>query len=73
MDTAAVLALIEKGIAIIPILIQFGQDIAPAIEILKNVVTGAQAGTITDEELAQNEAELDALIADFNTDLPPTS
>lgn len=66
MDALAIFALIEKGVSIAEILIAAGKSAAPAFEVIKNLVTGAQAGTITDEQLAQNEAVLDGLIGDFN-------
>lgn len=71
MDIAAVLALIGKGITVIETLYEAGEAAAPAIEALKNLVTGAQNGTVTDDQLTQTEALLDQMIADFNSDLPP--
>lgn len=67
MDITAVLALVQKAIQYIPLAIEAGQDIAAVINLLKTTVDGAQAGTLTPDQLAQQEAELDALIADFNT------
>lgn len=66
MDFAAILALTLKGISVIETLVAVGQDIAPAIKVVTNLITGAQAGTVTDEELAATEATLDAMISDFN-------
>lgn len=69
MDTAAVFALIEKGLTIISALISAGQSVEPAIAALVNLVTGAKQGTVTADELAQTEALLDQQIADFNLDI----
>lgn len=66
MDIAAILALIAKGVSLIPIIIQAGQDIGPAIGVLTKIITGAQAGTVTDAELTAAEATLDQMIEDFN-------
>lgn len=66
MDVSAILALILKGIGIIQTLVSVGQDVAPAIKVITDLITGAQAGTVTDEQLADTEATLDAMIADFN-------
>lgn len=66
MDVAAVLALVLKGVGIIQTLIEVGQDVAPAIKVVTNLIIGAQAGTVTADELAATEATLDAMIADFN-------
>jgi hypothetical protein len=66
MDVAAVLALIGKGVSVIQTLVTVGQDVAPAIKVVSDLVKGAQAGTVSDEELAATEATLDGMIADFN-------
>lgn len=55
-----------KGIQLIPIIIQAGEDIAPAIEVLVNLLNSAKTGTVTDDELTAAETQLDTMIADFN-------
>lgn len=70
MDIAAILALIIKGISVISSLVAVGQSIEPAIKVITDLVTGAQNGTVTDQQLADTEATLDAMIADFNTPVP---
>lgn len=70
MDIAAILALVEKGVTIISALIEAGQTATPAIVALKDLVTGARKGTVTDAELDKTEAILDGLIDDFNLELP---
>jgi hypothetical protein len=69
MDIAAVMALILKGVSVIESLVTVGQDIAPAIKVVRDVVTGAQTGTITQADLLSAEDTLDRLIADFNADI----
>lgn len=66
MDVLAIFDLITKGLGVISTLVSVGEDAAPAISVLTNLVTGAKAGTVTDAELAATEATLDKLIADFN-------
>ncbi len=66
MDITAVLAMIAKGVGIIETLYGLEQDVAPAITAVKGLVSGAQAGTVTDDELTATEAVLDGLISDFN-------
>lgn len=66
MDIAAILALTLKGIEVIKTLVAVGQDIAPAVKVITDMITGAQAGTITDEQLLSTEDALDAMIEDFN-------
>lgn len=66
MDIAAILELIVKGLGVVNTLVNVGKDAAPAIKVITDLVTGAQSGTVTDEQLAQTEATLDAMIDDFN-------
>lgn len=66
MDVAAVLALVLKGIGVIEALIAAGQSVAPAIKVISDLIAGAQAGEVTDQQLADTEAQLDVMIADFN-------
>lgn len=66
MDIAAILALVLKGVGIIETLVAVGKDVAPAIQVVTGLITGAQAGTVTDDQLTATEAQLDAMIADFN-------
>jgi len=51
MDIAAIMSLILKGVSVIESLVSVGQDIAPAIKVVKDLVTGAQTGTITTADL----------------------
>lgn len=66
MDAAAIFALIEKGLTLLPILISAGQEIGTTIENLKNLASNAQAGTVTQDQLDSLEADLDASIVEFN-------
>lgn len=66
MDAAAIFALISKGLALIPILIQAGAEIETIIANLKALSDSAQAGAVTDDQVNALEAELDAAIAEFN-------
>ncbi len=66
MDVGAILDLIVKGLGVVGTLVAVGRDAAPAIKVLTDLVTGAQTGSVTDEQLAQTEATLDSMIADFN-------
>jgi hypothetical protein len=69
MDIAAILALIEKGLTVVGAIVEAGQEAAPAIKALTELVTGARQGTVTDDQIAQCEALLDKLVADFNIDI----
>ena len=66
MDVGAIFALIVKGLGVVSTLVAVGSEVAPAIKVLVDLATGAQNGTVTDEQLAATEAVLDSMIADFN-------
>jgi hypothetical protein len=66
MDVGAIFDLVIKGLGVVSTLVTVGENAAPAIKVLTDLVTGAQAGTVTDEQLASTEAALDKLISDFN-------
>ncbi len=70
MDVMAILTLIAKGVSIVEMAIEAGKNAAPAIEIVKNLVTGAKTGTMTQSELDAIEAQLDAAIDEFNAPIP---
>lgn len=67
MDIQAVMGLIVKGLGVVETLMEAGQSAAPAIKVLVGVATGAQQGTVTDDELTAAETLLDKQIEDFNT------
>lgn len=69
MDINAILALIEKGLGVVEVLIAAEKDVMPAITAIKNLITGHQNGTLTQAQMDSTEATLDALIADFNEPL----
>ncbi len=71
MDIVAILALVAKGISVAEALYTAGQEATPAFNALKDLITGAQKGAVSDTDLAKTEALLDSMIDDFNLDLPP--
>ena len=70
MDYAAIIALVSKGLQLIPVLIQAKHDVEPVIDRLKKLLSGTAAGTVTDADLTSTEAFLDALIEEFNAPMP---
>lgn len=66
MDPMMILALVERGISVASMLLTAGKDAAPVLGRLLNITQGAQAGTITDEQLAAEQAFLDSQIEEFN-------
>lgn len=69
MDALAIIALVSKGITIISALVEAGQNAWPAIYALKQTFVGKVV--VTKDDLDRCEAVLDALIDEFNSDLPP--
>lgn len=74
MNTAAIFAIIEKGLRLLPFLIAAGADVATLIERLTGIAKRASDGEpVTDAELDALEADLDAKLAEFNAPLPPAT
>lgn len=69
MNAAAIFDLVQKGLTVVSMLVAAGTSAAPALAALANLVSGAQEGTVTDEDLAKTEALLDSMIAEFNKDM----
>jgi hypothetical protein len=69
MDVVAIFALIEKGITVAEVLIKAGQSAAPAFQALKDLITGAREGAVTQAEVDKTDALLDSLLAEFNQDI----
>jgi hypothetical protein len=69
MDIMAILNLVSTGLTVITTLESAGQAIAPAVKVVSDLVTGAQAGTVTAQQLTDTETALDSMIAGFNTPL----
>lgn len=67
MGAAAVFAIIEKGLTIIPILLQAGSEIGPLVQRLIDMAKGGANGSVTQADLDALEADLDQALADFNT------
>lgn len=66
--TPALLALISKGLSIAETLWQ-NRDLAlQALQAVRNILSKNEP---TPAEIAATEAELDALLEEFNADLPP--
>lgn len=69
MDIMAIFNMISTGVSVAETLIHAGKDAIPAITAVKNLVTGAQGGSVTQADLDATEALLDSLISDFNADI----
>lgn len=71
MDPVAILNLIAKGVQVAETLIQVGENALPALKVIWGLATGGAKDTVTQEEMDEAEATLDALLAEFNAPLPP--
>jgi hypothetical protein len=67
MDVTAIFTLIQKGLSLLPILIQAGEDVGSAVTNLQKLADAGAAGTsISDADLATIEAQFDSDLAEFN-------
>lgn len=74
MNTALIFGLLEKGISLIPTLIDAGVSITSLVQRMTKVAADAKEGkTVDAAEIASLEAELDSMLAEFNAPLPPES
>lgn len=71
MNPTAIFAILEKGLTLIPALISAGAVVMPLVQRLIAVAKGGADGTVTQTELEALEADLDAALGEFNSDLPP--
>lgn len=69
MDPMTILAIVEKGLAVVSMAIVAGKNAKPALDVIIQLVKGSQEGTVTDEQLAHDEAFLDAQIEEFNKEM----
>jgi hypothetical protein len=67
MDPTVIFMLIDKGLTLLPLLVQGGVDIANTIDNLKKLSQAGATGTpISDTDLASIEEQFDADLDDFN-------
>ena len=69
MDALAILSLVAKGLAIVEVVWDNRELAMKAFESVKNIVDNHT--TITEDDLVKVEADLDALLDEFNAPLPP--
>jgi uncharacterized iron-regulated protein len=69
MDYVAILALVQKGLSVAMAIYEAGKDAAPAVKAIKDIITGVQEDSLTDAQVAETEAILDAMIAEFNLEM----
>lgn len=67
MNAAAVFAILEKGLSLIPVLLEAGAEIIPLVQRMQQVAADAKAGKQVDPATLDSlEADLDSALADFN-------
>jgi hypothetical protein len=71
MDMTKVLSALEKGLKLLPSIVEAGEDIASTVEQMVTVAAKAKNGTVTAADVTALETHLDQQIADFNSDMPP--
>lgn len=72
MNAVAIFGLLEKGLQLIPVLVDTGVSIVGLVQRMTSVAERAKKGeTIPLSELEALEADLDAGLAEFNAPLPP--
>jgi hypothetical protein len=72
MDYGKILDILGKGLKLIPTLIEVGGDVLGTTQKMLKVAEDAKAGKVVPEsELAALEAELDAMLDEFNSPMPP--
>lgn len=72
MDVIAILGLLEKGLRLIPTLVDAGSSVVGIVNKMVTVAEKAKKGEqVTTTELEELEAELDAKLDEFNAPLPP--
>lgn len=65
-------AIIEKGLTLLPSLISAGVSVVNTIDKMKAVAEQAKTGgKVPQTQLEELEADLDALLNEFNSPLPP--
>lgn len=70
MQADAIFALIAKGLTLLPLLIDGGKSIVSTIENLKKLANAGATGEVPDVDLVALEADFDAKLAEFNSDIP---
>lgn len=71
MDVITILGILEKGLKLIPALIDTGSSVIGIVNQMASVAEKAKNGEeVPQAELDALEADLDAKFAEFNSDLP---
>ena len=67
MDPVLIFELIEKGVTLLPTLIDAGVNITKRVQQIAALAKGGADGTLTDAQLAKIRSDFDQDLADFNT------
>lgn len=74
MDYSKVFEILEKGLKLIPVLIDTGSDVIGLVNRMSKVAADAKEGKQVDpQEIGELEADLDATLDEINAPLPPES
>lgn len=69
MDPVVIFELIEKGLTLLPTLVEAGIDINNRVQQLIALSRGGAAGTLSEAEIAKIRSDFDADLAEFNAPL----
>jgi hypothetical protein len=67
MDPVLIFTLIEKGVTLLPTLVNAGIDITQRVNQLIALSKGGAEGNLSDDEIAKIRADFDADLAEFNS------
>lgn len=66
MDISKLMPLLLKGLGVAQVLQNQGQSVAPAYRAVRVLLKKAEAGSVTDDDLAETESDLDNQMRRFN-------
>lgn len=66
MDFSKLLPVLLKGISTAQVLVSTGQNAGPAYRAVRVLLKKAEAGSVTDDDLAATESDLDGQMDRFN-------
>ena len=70
MDVMTIMGLVAKGLSLLPTIIQAGGDAIQTIKVLEDLSSSTADGTVTQTQVDDVEAHLDALMEQFNAPDP---
>jgi len=66
MDFSKILPVLLKGLGAAQVIANSGGSVGPAYRAIRVLLKKAEAGTVTDDDLAETESDLDTMMDRFN-------